>query len=215
MLGPAALGPTYVRTLLLITALGSLALAALLLLGQRDYKRLLAYSSIEHMGLIALGTAIGGRLALAAVLLHMLGHGLAKAVAFCGAGQLLHRVGSPLITSVRGALSSVPAVAAPFGVAVVALLGLPPFALFASELALARIGISAGLGWAVAVAFLLVLIAFAAIVRHAAGMLVGPTPSEPSEQLRPARAGLRWLPLAVGLVAAGVLGAHVPATHSA
>ena len=92
------------------------------------------------MGLIALGTAIGGRLALAAVLLHILGHGLAKAVAFCGAGQLLHRVGSPLISAVRGAIATAPATAALFGLAAVALLGLPPFALFASELALARAG---------------------------------------------------------------------------
>jgi hydrogenase-4 component F len=200
----AALGAGYVRTLLLIAGLASLALAASLLIGQRDYKRLLAYSSIEHMGLIALGTAIGGRLALAAVLLHILGHGLAKAVAFCGAGQILHRVGSPQITAVRGALASVPATAALFGLALVALLGLPPFALFASELALARAGFAAGLGWAVASAFVLVLVAFAAIVRHGGGMLLGPsTVDEPA----PGRAGLRWLPLALGLVAAAALGA--------
>lgn len=202
----AALGPAYVRTLLLVAALGSLALAALLLVGQRDYKRLLAYSSIEHMGLIALGTAIGGRLALAAVLLHILGHGLAKAVAFCGAGHLLHRTGSSLIASVRGALASAPATAALFGVAVVALLGLPPFALFASELALARAGFAAGLGWAVAAGFLLVLLAFAAIVRHAAGMLLGPSTLDSAEPGWPDRVGLRWLPLAAGLVAAAVLG---------
>jgi len=206
----AALGPGYVRTLLLIAALGSLALAAVLLIGQRDYKRLLAYSSIEHMGLIALGTAIGGRLALAAVLLHILGHGLAKAVAFCGAGQLLHRTGSPLIAEVRGALSSAPTAAALLGVAVVALLGLPPFALFASELALARAGFAAGLGWAVALAFVLVLAAFAAIVRHAAGMLLGSTvdpltvdAEQPPHRPRP---GLRWVPLVLGLIAAAALG---------
>src|SRR5690606_35697626 len=174
----AALGPGYVRTLLLISGLGSLALAALLLIGQRDYKRLLAYSSIEHMGLIALGTAIGGRLALAAVLLHILGHGLAKAVAFCGAGHILHRVGSPLITAVRAALTRAPATAGLFGLAVVALLGLPPFALFASELTLVRAGFATGLGAAVAAAFLLVIVAFAAIARHAAGMLLGSSTSE-------------------------------------
>jgi hydrogenase-4 component F len=159
------------------------------------------------MGLVALGTAIGGRLALAAVLLHILGHGLAKAVAFCGAGQLLHRVGTPLIASVRGALSSAPGPAALFGVAVVALLGLPPFALFASELALVRAGFAAGLGWAVAVAFLLALVAFAAIARHMAGMLLGPSPVEQDATVEPdRRVALRSLPLAVGLVAAAVLG---------
>jgi hydrogenase-4 component F len=211
----AALGPTYVRTLLVVAGLGSLALAALLLIGQRDYKRLLAYSSIEHMGLIALGTAIGGRLALAAVLLHILGHGLAKAVAFCGAGHLLHQVGSPLITAVRGALTRAPVTAGLFGLAVVALLGLPPFALFASEITLARAGFAAGLGAVVATAFLLVLVAFAAIARHAAGMLLGlssVSPTSPSSAAEhpdtaPApRRGLRWLPLALGLLAAAGLG---------
>jgi len=58
-----------------VVALLSLAVAASLLIAQRDYKRLLAYSSIEHMGLIALGAAAGTRLAIAAVLLQILGHG--------------------------------------------------------------------------------------------------------------------------------------------
>jgi hydrogenase-4 component F len=208
----AALGPTYVRSLLFVAALASLALAALLLIGQRDYKRLLAYSSIEHMGLIALGTAIGGRLALAAVLLHILGHGLAKAVAFCGAGHILHRVGSPLVEAVRGAVTSMPAIAGLFGLAVVGLLGLPPFALFASELGLARAGFAAGYGWAVAAGFALVLVAFSAIVRHGAGMLLGAAgPSVESTVERGGadranRGGLSWVPLALGLLAAATLG---------
>jgi hydrogenase-4 component F len=198
-----ALGDGYVRTLLFAAALASLALAAVLLIGQRDYKRLLAYSSIEHMGLIALGTAIGGRLALAAVLLHILGHGLAKAVAFCGAGQLLNQAGSSLISAVRGAIASSPVTAGLFGIAVVALLGLPPFPLFASELGIARAGFAAGYGWAVALAFALALVAFAAIVRHGAGMLLGPAPADPP---RPYRTGLSWLPLALGLLVAATLG---------
>jgi hydrogenase-4 component F len=201
----AVLGPGYVRTLLLIAGLASLALAAALLIGQRDYKRLLAYSSIEHMGLVALGTAIGGRLALAAVLLHILGHGLAKAVAFCGAGEILHRVGSPSIAAVRGALALAPTTMGLFGLALVALLGLPPFALFASELALTRAGFAAGLGWAVAAALVLVLVAFAAIVRHAGDMLLGASTVDRADA-GTASAGARWLPLALGLVAAMMLG---------
>jgi hydrogenase-4 component F len=207
----AVLGPGHVRTLLFVAALASLALAALLLIGQRDYKRLLAYSSVEHMGLIALGTAIGGRLALAAVLLHILGHGLAKAVAFCAAGQVQHRVGSPLISAVSGAVATAPATAGLFGLAVVALLGLPPFALFASELGMARAGFTAGYGVFVAAAFLLVLVAFAAIVRHGTGMLLGPAAADRDRSTvdstaPPYRPGLSWVPLAIGLLAAATLG---------
>ncbi|RQX09260.1 proton-conducting transporter membrane subunit, partial [Micromonospora inaquosa] len=170
----AVLGPTYARALLLVAALASLAVAALLLISQRDYKRMLAYSSIEHMGLVALGTAIGSRLAITAVLLHILGHGLGKAVAFCGAGQLLTTTGSTRIAAVRGLAGRHPALAGSLGLALLALLGLPPFSLFASELGIARAGLAAGHGWAIAVAFALVLISFAALARHGAGMLLGP-----------------------------------------
>ncbi len=92
VIADAALGAGFVRALLLTVALASLALAAALLLRQRDYKRMLAYSSIEHMGLLALGAAIGTKLAMAAVLLHVLGHGLAKSVAFIASGHIQHAV---------------------------------------------------------------------------------------------------------------------------
>src|SRR4029453_7527463 len=86
-----ALGAGYLRTLLLILALATLALAAVLLIGQRDYKRMLAYSSMEHMGRIGVAAAIGSHLAIAALLLHMAGPGLAKTVAFLSSGPILHR----------------------------------------------------------------------------------------------------------------------------
>ncbi|MEU5943511.1 proton-conducting transporter membrane subunit [Micromonospora sp. NPDC047548] len=205
----AVLGPTYTRTLLLVAALASLTVAAALLIAQRDYKRMLAYSSIEHMGLVALGAATGSRLAITAVLLHILGHGLGKAVAFCGAGQLLATTGSTRITAVRGLAGRHPALAGGFGLALLALLGLPPFSLFASELGIARAGLAAGHGWAIAAAFTLVLVAFAALARHGAGILLGPpdpTPATdpPTPASRPRTASIA--PLALGLAAAATLG---------
>ncbi|MFR9779477.1 proton-conducting transporter membrane subunit [Micromonospora sp. MS34] len=203
----AVLGPGYIRTLLLITALASLAVAVGLLVAQRDYKRMLAYSSIEHMGLVALGTATGSRLAITAVLLHVLGHGLSKAVAFCGAGQILGATGSPRLAAVRGLAARHPALAVSFGLALLALLGLPPFSLFASELGIARAGLAAGQGWAIAAAFALVLVAFAAVARHGGGMLLGPpdpTPDPPARTIHPRPAALA--PLVVGLAAATALG---------
>jgi hydrogenase-4 component F len=200
------LGPGYTRTLLLVAAITSLAVAAALLIAQRDYKRLLAYSSIEHMGLIALGTAFGVKLALAAVLLHVLGHGIVKAVAFCTAGQILHTSGTSDIAAVRGLGGRQPALAATFGLALIGLLGLPPFSLFASELAIARAGFAASEGWAVALAFALLLVAFVAITRHATAILLGPSGAAPAARPRPAR-GLVWL--GAGLVAAAALGVYL------
>jgi hydrogenase-4 component F len=204
----AVLGPGYTRTVLLVAALASLVVAALLLIAQQDYKRMLAYSSIEHMGLVALGTATGSRLAITAVLLHVLGHGLGKAVAFCGAGQLLHLSGSSRITAVRGLAARHPALAGAFGLAVVALLGLPPFSLFASEIGIARAALTGGTGWATAAAFILVLVAFAALTRNSAGILLGapdpPAADPPTGTSQPRVAAIA--PLALGLAAAAALG---------
>jgi hydrogenase-4 component F len=195
-----ALGIGYLRTLLLILAVTTLALAALLLIGQRDYKRMLAYSSMEHMGLIALAAAIGTRLAVAALLLHMAGHGLAKTVAFLSSGHILHRHSGSQITDVRGLATRMPLLAGLFGLAVLALLGFPPAALFASELGIARAGTATGLGWVTAAAFTLAVIAFAAITTHTGRMLLGPPPQPTTST--PAIAGTGDAPAAFTVTAA-------------
>ncbi|MGD9989974.1 proton-conducting transporter membrane subunit [Pseudonocardia sp.] len=207
----AALGPGFTRALLLGAALASLVVAASLLLAQRDYKRMLAYSSIEHMGLLALGAGIGGPAATAAVLLHMLGHGLAKSVAFVGAGRIAQLTGTSRIDRVRGLVATQPGLAAATGLAVLALLGLPPFSLFASEVAIVRAGLGGdagpAVGWAVVAALVLVVVIGAALLRHTGAMLLGPAPDGPG-----AAAASRRLPratafaLAAGLIAVAVLG---------
>lgn len=212
VIADAALGAGFARALLVGMALASLLLAATLLLGQRDYKRMLAYSSIEHMGLVTLGAAIGGRLALAAVLLHILGHGLAKAVLFLGAGRMLQVTGTSSISGVRGLAARQPVLAGCVGLGVLALIGLPPFSLFASELGLARAGFASDLGWATAAAFVLVLIIAAALVGHTSHMLLGAAPTEAGPGGPGAAVAPRPLPLSTGialvggLLAAAVLG---------
>lgn len=212
-----ALGVTFTRTLLLILALATLALTAIMLAGQRDYKRMLAYSSMEHMALVALAAAVGTQLAIAALLLHIAGHGLAKTVAFLSAGHILHLHNSSRISAVRALATRAPALAALFGLALLALLGLPPASLFASEIGIARTGIAAGLGWPIAIGYTLALIAFIAITVRGAAMLLGPPP-EPAPQ--PAVAGPHRLnltaaaPMIVALAAVAVLGITLgPLTH--
>lgn len=202
-----AVGTGYPRTLLLILALATLAVAALLLIGQRDYKRMLAYSSMEHMGLIALAAAIGSRLAVAALLLHMAGHGLAKTVAFLSSGHILHRHHSSQITDVRALAARMPLLAGLFGLAVLALLGFPPAALFASELGIARAGADTGLSWVIAVAFTLAVAAFAAITAHTGRMLLGPAPQPPAVGDPPAAFTVTAaMPLIAGLLGVAALG---------
>jgi len=198
-----AVGPAFPRTLLVIVGLLSLAVAASLLIAQRDYKRMLAYSSIEHMGLIALGAAAGIRLAIAAVLLQILGHGLTKTVLFLTSGEILAAEGTSQIDAVRSLLARRPALGGIFGFGLVALLGLPPFSLFSSELLMTRAEFQVGLGWVAVVAVGLMVVIFVAVVGHARHMLLGPSSFE-----QVASAPSRWVtaPLVGGLVVCAVIG---------
>ncbi|MHB8246730.1 MAG: proton-conducting transporter transmembrane domain-containing protein [Acidimicrobiales bacterium] len=198
-----ALGPDYVRMLLVIVGLASLFVAASLLLTQRDYKRMLAYHSIEHMGLIAIGAAAGTTLAIAAVLLHILGHGLAKAVLFLASGEILLVEGTSEIESVPALLSRRPVLGGIFGFGLVALLGLPPFSLFVSELNMIRAELDVGLGWAAGISLLLMAVIFAAVMAHGRHLLLGGAGGADKAAATPR---IVAIPLISGLVACAVFG---------
>lgn len=210
VIADVSLGPTYVRGLLIAAGLLSLFVAASLLIGQRDYKRLLAYSSIENMGIMALGAAAGSTLAITAVLLHVIGHGLAKCTLFFGASELDRTEGSTRIAHLSGLLRRNPMIAGLFCLGLVALVGFPPFSLFASEIGIVRSGFDAGLGWAMAVALVLLLVAVASIGAHTQRMLLGPDPLQGLPTPGSSRPGSRpiasWAPLVVALGVCGVLG---------
>lgn len=199
----AALGPDLMRGLLLAGGLASLAVTAGLVITQKDYKRLLAYSSIEHMGLMALGAAAGGTLGFAAVMLHMLGHGLAKSSMFVLAGRILADTKSHRVADVKDLLRRRPELGGPFLVGTAALLGFPPFVTFFTEVGIIVAGFQRGLVWQMLLALALLLVAFAGIARHTLAMTVGPR-SGPS-----AAASTSWsrtVPIAVALGASAVLG---------
>jgi hydrogenase-4 component F len=207
VIADTALGTGYTRALLAAVALLTLCLAAALLLAQRDYKRMLAYSSMEHMSVIALGAAIGSPAVMSAALLHIAGHGLAKTVAFCSSGHILRLRGTTRIGRVRGLLAQSPALGAVFGLAVVALLGMPPFSLFASEVGIVRGGYAGGLGWAVSPALVLVLLAFAALGYRTGRMVLGPPqPAGHPGGVPHALGAVAAAPLVAGLVACAALG---------
>jgi len=202
IIADAALGPDFARALLLVLSLTSIAIAASLLLAQKDYKRMLAYSSIENMGLLALGAAIGSPLAVTAVLLHVLGHGLAKSVLFLSAGRVLQLTGTSYIDRVRGLAARDPVLAGCLGFGVLAIIALPPFSLFASELGIATAGFAGGLGWATTAALILVLVIAAALVGHTSRMLLGAPEQDPA--LSPAdRRSERPAPVAAANAAGG------------
>lgn len=187
VIADVALGPGFVRVLLLVVALATLAMSASLMLAQRDLKRMLAYSSMEHMGLLALGAAVGGSAAIAAVLLHVLGHGLAKTGLFLGAGRVLQTIGTTRIRDVRALAARQPLLAGCLGLGVLALVGLPPFSLFASELGILRAGFAGpfAVASATAAALVLLLVVAAALVGHTSRMVLGAAVDGPGTATAP------------------------------
>ena len=129
----AALSP---GPLLVLLGLSSLLLAAFMLYRRRDIKRLFAYSSIEHMGIITFAFGMGGPLANFAGLLHMALHSLTKSAIFFTVGHIAQVKGTQRMAEIGGLTTSHPALGWTFVVAVVAICGLPPFGLFMSEFVL-------------------------------------------------------------------------------
>jgi len=199
------IGIGLMRGLLVAAGLLSLAVAAALVLRQHDLKRMLAYSSIEHMGLLALAAAVNSPLAIGAALLHVLGHGLAKSSTFVVSGRILLAEGTTTISEIRSLLSRRPGVAIPFLCGMVALLGLPPFSLFFSEVAIVVAGLQRGMGWVMAVAVALVLVTFAGLSRHVSNMVLG-SGDAPGPAAADQRAHGPRLPLVLALGATGVIG---------
>jgi hydrogenase-4 component F len=200
-LADAVLGPGTMRALLSVAGLLSLTVAALLLLRQRDYKRMLAYSSVEHMGLLAIGAAAGGPLGLSAVLLHILGHGLAKSSMFVLSGRVLATEGSTTIAEVRGLLARRPGLAIPWLVGMTALLGFPPFSLFFSEVGILLAGWSRGLELVTALALALLLVISAGLFRLTRSLTLGGDPAADRPRDRSSHGPRLPLLLALGVTA--------------
>ncbi len=138
----AAVGASYVHVLLLVFGGLSLVLAGLFALRQNNYKRLLAYSSIEHMGIVSLGLGIGGPIAAYGAFLHVLVHSAGKTLAFFGAGGMLSRFGSREVDEVRVVMRASPFTGTMVLLGALAIAGLPPFGIFRSELLIVTGGFS-------------------------------------------------------------------------
>jgi hydrogenase-4 component F len=133
----------FVRQVMVAIGLLSMAVAGVFMARQRDFKRMLAYSSVEHMGILVLGMGIGGA-AVFGALLHVINNGLTKGVLFLSAGNIHRAYGSKLTTNVSGALRRVPVSGALFLAGFFAITGSPPFGPFLSEFTILRAAIDSG-----------------------------------------------------------------------
>ncbi len=168
----ASLGSGFPRDTLLAFGVASLLLASLYVFGQRDVKRLLAYSSVEHMGILAIAVSFGAPVALAGMLLHVLAHAAAKGNAFMGVGVFTVKYGTKQVTAMRGGLALLPWSGPLFLLAVFALSALPPSGIFRSEFQIVAGGLSSGSYAAAAALIVLVTIVFFGLTTSATGMLL-------------------------------------------
>jgi hydrogenase-4 component F len=207
-----AVGATYVHVLLLVFGAMSLVLAAFFALRQTNYKRLLAYSSIEHMGIVSLGVGIGGPIAAYGAFLHVLVHAAGKTLAFFGAGELLSRFETREVDRVRGVIRLAPFTGVMVLLGALAITGVPPFGIFRSELLIVTGGFSHS---SFALAGLLVLfanVAFVGLYQTFHRMILSPSET-PNDQ--PARVSRKEQPLMAFAMLASlavllVLGLWVP-----
>ena len=173
----AGAGAGFSGRILLALGLLSLAVAAAFLWAPGNYKRMLAYSSVEHIGLVSLGLGFGGALGVTGALLHVLNHGLAKSVLFLLAGRIREAYGTVDLAGVRGLLAALPFTGRAFLIALLALLGLPPFGLFTSEVMIFAAGFQQGHPWVAGGALALLVVAFGGLLHAVHGMMLGAPPA--------------------------------------
>jgi len=189
----------------IMVALGliSLVFAAFMLYRRRDIKRLFAYSSIEHMGIMTFAFGIGGPLANFAGLLHMTMHSLVKSAIFFAVGHIAQVKGTQRIADIRGLSVTNPVLATGLALGVIAIAGLPPFGVFTSEFMLVSSSFAKQPWLAVVLVFGL-LVAFGALMMRLQDVLFG-EPTGPTAKVKAS-----YVPLFLHLLIALIAGLWLP-----
>jgi hydrogenase-4 component F len=168
-----ACGPEFSHGVLLLFGLVSVVVATPFIIVQHDLKRLLGYHSVEHVGIIALGLGFGGRVGTYGALLHVINHGVTKALVFLIAGDAIGRYGTRDMRLMKGFLGVAPIAGTLLLMGAFSLAGTPPFSIFMSELIVIRAGIAAGRFVPVAIFLVMVVIIFAGLIHHVGQMAFG------------------------------------------
>jgi hydrogenase-4 component F len=197
----------FASSLLILLGLVSLAVAAVFIVGQADYRRLLAYASVEQMGVLVFGLGFGA-LGAQGALLHVLNNALNKGILFLAAGNLLQLYGTSAIAGVAGALRRTPATGALLMIGLFAAVGLPPFGLFVSEFMILRAALAGGApAWPAALYLALLALIFLGMCAAVLPMAQGAGDGQKGAIREPA--STLWPPFAFA-AAALALGVYVP-----
>jgi hydrogenase-4 component F len=205
------LGGSFPQGVLLAFGFASIVIGVLFMVRRGNFKRLFAYSSVEHMGIIAVALGFGGVLGLYGALLQVLNHAIAKAVLFLASGDVALRYKTRESAGVRGLLTAVPVTGGALLLASFAVLGSPPFGLFLSELTIVRAGFAEASPVLPLLLLALLGVAFVAFARTTTAMVTGEAAPSPSPYLGRGAGLAAVAPLVVGLGALLVLGLWIPA----
>jgi hydrogenase-4 component F len=198
-----SLHTSFARGLMMGFGMLSVIVAAFLLSRQKDIKRLFAYSSIEHMGIITFAFGMGGPIANFAALLHMTVHSLTKSAIFFAVGHAAQKTGTQLMDGIRGLTTISPAIGWGLVLGTLAILGMPPSGVFASEFLILTTAIHEQ-PWATPLLLLALGVAFAAVFSKVQPMAFGETTAKPLPH-RPA-----MTPVFVHLAIVLMLGLWIP-----
>src|SRR5438874_8965004 len=194
---------SFARELMMGFGLLSVVVAALLLSRQKYIKRLLAYSSIEHMGIITFAFGMGGPIANFAGMLHMTVHSLTKSAIFFAVGHTTQKAGTQAMDGIRGLITLSPMIGWALALGSLAILGMPPFGVFASEFLILTTAMRDH-PWATPFLLIALALAFAAVFSKVQPMVFG----EPNAQRLPHRPALIPVYVHLGLVL--MLGLWIP-----
>ena len=194
---------SFAKELMMGFGLLSVVVAAFLLSRQKDIKRLFAYSSIEHMGIITFAFGMGGPIANFAGMLHMTVHSLTKSAIFFAVGHATQKAGTPLIDGIRGLITLSPMIGWALALGALAILGIPPFGVFASEFLILTTAMR-DQPWATPFLLIALGIAFAAVFSKVQPMVFGET----NAQRLPERPAM--IPVFVHLALVLMLGLWIP-----
>jgi hydrogenase-4 component F len=203
VLTDGALGSHLAGRMMMAFGLLSVVAAAFFLMRQRDIKRMFAYSSIEHMGLMTFAFGMGGAIANFAGLLHMTVHSLTKSAIFFTVGHAAQKAGTQVMDEIRGLVNVNPPVGWGLMIGSLAILGMPPFGVFASEFLIITTAMREQ-PWATPFLLVALGVAFASVFGRVQPMVFGDT------TLKPLTHAPALMPVFVHLALCLMLGLYIP-----
>ncbi len=198
----------FAKNLLIIFGLFSMICAAVFIIGQTDYKRMLAYSSVEHMGILSFGVGLG-KAAVFGSMLHLVNHSLTKAALFLVAGNILTVYKTKNVKDVQGMLKVMPKTGILWFAGILAITGFPPFGMFISEFTILRSGFEQGRPYVTLTYLALLIVIFVGIISICLKMAQG-TPAAPLEQQKKSERFLAIVPPAILACIVLMLGLFIP-----